>query len=138
MDIQQLTIKSTKHALENKEFSCVDLVSEIFNRIRKHDGDVHAFLELTEELAIEQAEKVDAKISRGEKLGALEGIPIAIKDVIATKGIKTTAASKILENYIPPYDATVVKKLKGALIAINPFFLASLRFISPTKSICLF
>jgi aspartyl-tRNA(Asn)/glutamyl-tRNA(Gln) amidotransferase subunit A len=118
MDIQQLTIKSTKHALENKEFSCVDLVSEIFNRIRKHDGDVHAFLELTEELAIEQAEKVDAKISRGEKLGALEGIPIAIKDVIATKGIKTTAASKILENYIPPYDATVVKKLKeaGAII----------------------
>jgi len=114
MDVQKLTIKSAKRALETKEFSCVDLVSSIFDRIRKHEKNVHAFLELCEESAIKEAENVDAKIARKEKLRVLEGIPISIKDVIITKGVKTTAASKILENYIPSYDATIIKKLKDA------------------------
>ncbi|PIZ82128.1 MAG: Asp-tRNA(Asn)/Glu-tRNA(Gln) amidotransferase GatCAB subunit A, partial [Parcubacteria group bacterium CG_4_10_14_0_2_um_filter_41_6] len=114
MDIQKLTIKSAKRALESKEFSCVDLVSAVFERIREHDGNVKAFLTLCEAEAMREAEQVDAKISRNESLRALEGIPIAVKDVIATKGVRTTAASKILEQYIPPYDATIVRKLKDA------------------------
>ncbi|PIQ79635.1 MAG: Asp-tRNA(Asn)/Glu-tRNA(Gln) amidotransferase GatCAB subunit A [Parcubacteria group bacterium CG11_big_fil_rev_8_21_14_0_20_41_14] len=114
MDIQKLTIKSAKRALESKEFSCVDLVSAVFERIREHDGNVKAFLTLCESEAMREAEQVDAKISRNESLRVLEGIPIAVKDVIATKGVRTTAASKILEQYIPPYDATIVRKLKDA------------------------
>ncbi|MBI1961357.1 MAG: Asp-tRNA(Asn)/Glu-tRNA(Gln) amidotransferase subunit GatA [Parcubacteria group bacterium] len=118
IDIQELSIASAKHALANQEFSCVDLVSACFDRIRKHDKDVHAFLSLNEEQALEQAEAVDRKIKNKEPLGALAGIPVAVKDVIATKGIPTTAASKILERYVPPYDATVVERLKeaGAII----------------------
>ena len=115
---QQLTIKSALQGLRKKEFSCVDLVSAAFEQIRKHEKEVHAFLTLCEELAMGEAQESDSRIKRGEPLRALEGIPIAVKDVIATKGVRTTAASKILEQYIPPYDATVVSKLKeaGAII----------------------
>ena len=115
---QQLTIKSAQQALAKKEFSCVELIQAIFKRIREHDGQVRAFLTLTEERALEQAKETDRKIKKGEPLGPLEGIPVAVKDVICTQGVRTTAASKILANYIPPYDATVVKKLKqaGAII----------------------
>lgn len=118
MNIQELTIKSAWAGLQKKKFSCEDLIKAVFTRIREHDGQVHAFLTLTEEAALEQAKEVDRKIKRGEALGPLEGIPVAVKDVICTAGVRTTAASKILENYIPPYDATIVVKLKeaGAII----------------------
>ncbi len=118
LDIQELTIASAKHKLANREFSCVDLVSACFDRIRKQDGAVHAFLSLNEEAALEQAQEVDRKIKNKEPLAALEGIPIVVKDIIATKGLRTTAASKILENFIPAHDATVVTRLKhaGAII----------------------
>jgi len=118
MNLQQLTIKSASQGLRKKEFSCVDLITAVYKRIREHDGAVHSFLTLTEETALEQAKEVDRKIKKGEPLGPLEGMPIAIKDVICTRGVRTTAASKILENYIPPYDATVIAKLKesGAII----------------------
>lgn len=118
MNPQQLTIKSAQQGLRNQDFSCVDLITAIFNRIREHDGKVHAFLTLTEESALNEAKEVDRKIKNNEPLGPLAGIPIAVKDVICTQGVRTTAASKILENYIPPYDATIVKKLKqaGAII----------------------
>ncbi|MDP3995156.1 MAG: Asp-tRNA(Asn)/Glu-tRNA(Gln) amidotransferase subunit GatA [bacterium] len=118
IDVQELTIAKARHALENQKFSCVDLVSACFERIRSHDGDVHAFLSLNEEAALEQAREVDRKIKHNEPLGALSGIPVAIKDIIATRGLATTAASKILENFVPAHDATVVAKLKeaGAII----------------------
>ncbi|MDP3995590.1 MAG: Asp-tRNA(Asn)/Glu-tRNA(Gln) amidotransferase subunit GatA [bacterium] len=118
IDVQDLTITKARHALANQEFSCVDLVSACFERIRSHDGDVHAFLSLNEEAALEQAADVDRKIKAGEPLAQLSGIPVAVKDIIATKGLRTTAASKILEHYVPPYDAAVVERLKeaGAII----------------------
>jgi aspartyl-tRNA(Asn)/glutamyl-tRNA(Gln) amidotransferase subunit A len=118
IDIQKLTIKSAIQGLKDQKISCTDVVKACFERIREHDGKVHAFLELTEGSALKEASEVDRKIANKEPLRALEGIPITIKDVICTRGVKTTAASKILENYIPPYDATVVSRLKeaGAII----------------------
>jgi len=115
---QQLTIASARNGLQQKKFTCIELIQSVYERIRAHDGAIHSFLTLTEQDALPQAEEVDRKIARGEPLGALEGIPIAVKDVICTKGIRTTASSKILEEYYPPYDATVVSKLKeaGAII----------------------
>ncbi|OJI07898.1 aspartyl/glutamyl-tRNA amidotransferase subunit A [bacterium CG10_46_32] len=118
MDIQQLTIASAKHGLQNYEFSCVDLVEACFDRIRMHDKDAHAFLSLNEKQAIQDAKETDRRIKKGEPLRSLEGIPVAIKDVIMTQGMPTTAASKILEHFIPAHDATVVTRLKeaGAII----------------------
>ncbi|MEK7125314.1 MAG: Asp-tRNA(Asn)/Glu-tRNA(Gln) amidotransferase subunit GatA [Patescibacteria group bacterium] len=114
LNIQQLNIKSALQSLRKQEFSCVDLIKAVYQRIREYDGQVHAFLTLTEETAVAQAKEVDRKIKHGETLRALEGIPVAVKDVICTAGVRTTAASKILENYIPTHDATVVAKLKAA------------------------
>jgi len=118
IDIQQLTITQALRELASKKLTCVDLVSACFERIRAHDGEVHAFLELNEGQALQQAEEVDRKIKKGEPLASLAGIPIAIKDSIATEGLATSAASKILENYVPPYNATVIERLKeaGAII----------------------
>ena len=112
MNLKELTIKEAHKLLEGKEITSVELTRAHFDEIKKRDGDIHAFLSLTEERAIEAAKKVDAKIAKGEPIEMLAGIPAAIKDNILIKDGKTTAASKILENYIAPYDATVVKKLK--------------------------
>ncbi len=104
--------------LINGEITSKNLTEDYFGRIKKKDKNIFAYLTLTEDLAFEQAKKTDEKIKRGEKIGLLEGIPGAIKDVICIKGTKTTAASKILDNYIASYSATVVEKLteNGAVI----------------------
>ncbi len=112
MNLKELTIKDAHKLLEKKEITSVELAEACFDEIKKHDGDIHAFLSLTEEEALATAEKVDEKIAKGEPIEMLAGIPAAIKDNILIRGGKTTAASKILENYIAPYDATVIKKLK--------------------------
>jgi len=112
MNLNALTIKEAHELLKKKEITSVELVKVHFNEIKKRDKDIHAFLSLNEEGALEAAKKVDERISRGEPIEMLAGIPVAIKDNILIRGVKTTAASKILENYIAPYDATVVKKLK--------------------------
>ncbi|MBI2446888.1 MAG: Asp-tRNA(Asn)/Glu-tRNA(Gln) amidotransferase subunit GatA [Parcubacteria group bacterium] len=112
MNLKELTIKQAHGLLENKEVSSVELTREFLNNVKERDGDIHAFLSLTEEEAIEQAKKVDGRIAKGEPVEMLAGIPAAIKDNILIRGAKATAASKILENYIAPYDATVIKKLK--------------------------
>lgn len=114
MDLNKLTIKQAQQGLKKKEFSAVELTEAFFNRIRSKDQEIHAYLTLTEELALKQARKTDKKIANGEKVGPLAGIPMAIKDIIQVKGIRCTAGSKILENYISPYDATAIKKLKKA------------------------
>jgi aspartyl-tRNA(Asn)/glutamyl-tRNA(Gln) amidotransferase subunit A len=105
-------IKELHEKLISGKTTSVKLTEEYFDRIEKKDKDIFAYLTLTKELALEQAKKADEKIKKGEKIELLEGIPGAIKDVLCFKGVRTTAGSKILDNYISPYDATVISKLK--------------------------
>jgi len=111
-------IKELHQKLINKEITSVQLTEQYFDMISQKDADLHAYLILTKELALEQARYVDEKISRGEEIGIIEGIPGAIKDNICIENVRATAGSKILDNYIAPYDATVVEKLReaGAII----------------------
>ena len=97
--------------LVNKEITSLELTKSVLARIDEVEGDVQAYLTFTREEALAQAKAVDEKIAKGEEIAFLEGIPGAIKDNICTKGIKTTCASKILQKFVPPYDATVMQKL---------------------------
>jgi aspartyl-tRNA(Asn)/glutamyl-tRNA(Gln) amidotransferase subunit A len=111
-------IRELHEKLIKGETTSVKLTEEYFGRIEKGDKEIQAYLTLTKDLAFEQANFVDEKIKRGEEIDLLAGLPAAIKDNMCVDGVRTTAASKILDNYIAPYDATVIKKLKenGAVI----------------------
>lgn len=113
MNYYDLTIAELHDKLVNKEISAVELTKNVLQRMEQVEGDVHAFVTTTPEIALAQAEKVDAKIAAGEEIGALAGIPGAIKDNMCTKGVLTTCSSKILENFKPPYTATAVEKLEA-------------------------
>ncbi|MDD3498599.1 MAG: amidase, partial [Candidatus Moranbacteria bacterium] len=110
-------IKDLHKNLMNKKITSVRLTEEYFDNIEKKNKEILAYLTLTKDLALKQAEKVDEKIKNGEEIDLLAGIPMALKDNICVSGERTTAASKILDSYIAPYDATVVKRLreKGAV-----------------------
>jgi aspartyl-tRNA(Asn)/glutamyl-tRNA(Gln) amidotransferase subunit A len=105
-------------ALAAKEISSVELTQQHLDRIASVDGKIHAFLHIDSAGALEQAGAIDKKRASGEKLSPLAGVPIAVKDILAQKGIPTTAGSKILEGWRPPYDSTVVAKLKAAGVVI--------------------
>ena len=109
-----LTIEEAQRGLYAKEFSATELTESALKETEKQEPDLHAFLTLTPELARASAKIADKKIARGEKLLPLSGIPCSIKDAILVQGIRCTAASRMLDNYIAPYDATVVKKIKEA------------------------
>ncbi|MDO8621299.1 MAG: Asp-tRNA(Asn)/Glu-tRNA(Gln) amidotransferase subunit GatA [Candidatus Levybacteria bacterium] len=113
MKLNELTIKEAREGLKSKKFSSVELTKACLEQIKKHNKDLNAFITVTEKEALDQAKSADELISSGQDLPLL-GIPIALKDLFSTKGIKTTAGSKVLENYVPQYDATVVKKIKDA------------------------
>ncbi|OGZ31877.1 MAG: glutaminyl-tRNA synthase (glutamine-hydrolyzing) subunit A [Candidatus Portnoybacteria bacterium RBG_13_40_8] len=113
MDLPK-TISDVHNGLIKGSFSCIELTKSCLAKIKKENKNLNDFLNLTEDLALEQAEKIDGKISRREKIGPLEGVSVAIKDNILVEGYKTTAGSKILEDYVAPYDATVIEKLKKA------------------------
>ncbi len=110
--------KKTAHELHNllksKEVSSCEIVNSIYDRIEKVEGKVQSFVTLTKEEALKQAKEADKRISSGKNITPLTGIPVAIKDNMCTKGVLTTCSSKILQNYVAPYDATVVSKLKEA------------------------
>lgn len=104
--------------LINKEITATELIKGYFQVIDEKDNQIKAFLTLTKDSALEQAKNIDEKIKEGKEINVLEGIPYAIKDNMLVKGVKTTAGSKILENYTASFDATVIKKLKkqGAIL----------------------
>ena len=112
--MSQATIKELHQQLVRKERSAREITQETLERISSLEPKVKAFLSVTADYALEQADKIDQKIAAGEEIGLLEGIPIGIKDNMCTKGIKTTCASRILDNFVPPYESTVTQKLKDA------------------------
>lgn len=114
IDITSLTIQEAFQLLSNKKIKATELVEAALNRAKSLNGKLNVFITICEEIAIDQAKRVDRLIFQKQKLSPLAGIPIALKDLFSTKGIKTTAGSKVLENYIPVYDATVVTRLKEA------------------------
>jgi len=119
MDLSKLTIKEAREALKKRKFSSYELVSSCLDRITAIDRKVKAYITICKQEACQMAKRVDDKIAKGvDKDKSLLGIPIAVKDNYCTKGIKTTAAARVLEDYIPVYDATVVARLKeaGAII----------------------
>ena len=111
MDLNNLTISRIRQALSHKEFSTVELVNAYLSRIKKIDPKIKAFITVTDSVALATAKKLDQKIKQGKKLGRLAGAVMAVKDIYLTKGIKTTAASQVLKNYIPPYSSTVYQRL---------------------------
>ncbi len=113
MQLHKLTISEAHSLLKKKEISSKELTCAVLDRINAVEKDINAYITVTGESAIKEAEKADRAIASGN-ITPLTGIPLSIKDLICTKDIKTTCASKILENFIPPYDATVIKKLKKA------------------------
>jgi aspartyl-tRNA(Asn)/glutamyl-tRNA(Gln) amidotransferase subunit A len=108
------TIQGVKQALAAKKVSARELATEHFQRITARNKEMNVFLTLSEERAYAQADRIDADVAVGRPLPPLAGVPIAVKDVISTRGLRTTCGSKILENYVPPYDATAVTRLEAA------------------------
>jgi aspartyl-tRNA(Asn)/glutamyl-tRNA(Gln) amidotransferase subunit A len=108
------TVASVRAALLAKKISARELAAEFYGRIERRNHELNAYLTLSPERAYAQADRIDASLERGENLPPLAGVPMAIKDVISTRGVRTTCGSKMLENYVPAYDATAVERLEQA------------------------
>lgn len=113
MDISKLSLTELREALRNGRITSVAATEAMLEQIVAQDNDLCAYLTITDELALEQAAAADARLAQGEQTTLL-GVPVAVKDIICTQGIETTAGSKILEGFVPPYDAFVVRQLKAA------------------------
>ncbi len=114
MELFEMTAHELRDKMQNKEVSCREVTQSVLDRIRDKDGVVEGYITVCEEEALRKAKETDEKLAKGETLGVLEGIPTAVKDNICTDGILTTCASRMLYNFVPPYDATVSEKLKNA------------------------
>lgn len=117
-ELYQLTIYEAGELLRQKKISSVELTQAHLDRVRAVEPDVKAFTLVTDELALQQAREADRRIASNENLSPLTGIPIAIKDVICTKNILTTCGSRMLENFRPPFNATVMERLNAAGIVM--------------------
>jgi aspartyl-tRNA(Asn)/glutamyl-tRNA(Gln) amidotransferase subunit A len=114
MEIAQLTIGGIRDRLLAREFSAEELAAEALRFAAAENPRTNAYLTFCPERAMEAARRVDRKLAAGEDPGALAGVPVAVKDVIVTRGVRTTCASRLLERYVPPYDATAVERLEAA------------------------
>jgi len=109
---RELTAENIVSEIRSKQMTAEECVTSIFERIYEVEDKVHAYVTLVENEALEKAREIDQKALRGKRLGRLAGVPIAVKDTICTKGIHTTCSSRMLKSFIPPYDATVIEKIK--------------------------
>lgn len=117
MDLTHLSLTEIREAFTTKKVSAKEITSHFMSRIESLDSKLNAFVDLNKN-ALKDAEALDAKLARGEEVGVLAAVPFGIKDMLCTKGMRSSAASKILENFIPPYDATVVARLKKAGVVV--------------------
>src|SRR5580704_8946131 len=118
MDLTSLTIDGARTAIQERKTTALALAEDHYTRIQKEDGQIGAFLTLSKERALEQADRIDRMAAEGKSLPPLGGVPVGIKDVMSTRGVRTTAGSKILEKYIPPYDCTAVQRLEAAGVVV--------------------
>jgi aspartyl-tRNA(Asn)/glutamyl-tRNA(Gln) amidotransferase subunit A len=114
MDLNSLTIDAARTAVQDRKTTAVALAEAFYAKIEKDDPQIGAYLTLSKDRAFNKAEQMDALAAKGEKLPPLGGVPVGIKDVLVTRGVRTTAGSKILGNYIPPYDCTAVARMEAA------------------------
>jgi len=114
LDLNLLTIESARTAVQERQITATALAESFFRKIQSEDGNIHAYLELCKERALAQAARMDSLADKGELLPPLAGVPLAIKDVMATRGVRTTAGSKILNSFVPAYDCTAVTRLEEA------------------------
>jgi aspartyl-tRNA(Asn)/glutamyl-tRNA(Gln) amidotransferase subunit A len=114
MNLDVLTVDFVRDLILRKETTATALTEEFYKKIEADDPKIHAFLTLSKERAFAKAAEIDGMADRGEELPVMAGVPVAIKDVFMTQGIQTTAGSRILENFVAPYDATAVAKLESA------------------------
>ena len=113
MDITELTVHELQEKLKNNEITVTEITKAYTDRINEKEKDVQAFVTTLTDEAIKKSKEIQEKIEKGEITGELAGIPIGIKDNLCTKGIKTTCSSRMLENFVSPYDATVIEKLNN-------------------------
>ncbi len=114
MDFRGATAYTLRDEIAAGRVTSVGVTEAIFHEVEQRDGELNAYISLMAESALEKAREVDERAKRGDALGPLAGIPVAVKDIICTKGTRTTCGSRMLESFVPPYDATVIGKLRAA------------------------